>query len=87
MEDNDLLRILSEELREAKALAQEAKRKADACQIDFQECYSQVQQNKMLIEHCWRTVEQNRELIIITRNQVTDQMDYIRLPWWKRLRF
>jgi hypothetical protein len=71
MEDNELIRIFSEELRETRNLASAAQQHADASMIEARAC--------------WAQVDQLRELVIITRNQVTEEIAYMKLPWWKKM--
>ncbi len=69
--DNELLKILSDELRETRNLVMETRRVADAAEKKT--------------DACWAQVDQLRELVIITRNQVNEELAYLKLPWWKKL--
>jgi hypothetical protein len=69
--DSELLKIFSEELRETKNLALAAQKHADAA----------MEQAKA----SWAQVDQVRELVIIIRNQIQEELAYMKLPWWKKL--
>lgn len=69
--DNELIRIFSEELRETKKLVLETRRLADAA---TKQADAAVQK----ADAAW-------ELVVITRNQVREELAYMRLPWWKKI--
>jgi hypothetical protein len=69
--DNELLRILSEELRETKSLVIETRKIAVAAQ-------STATDAKRHADAAW-------ELVILTRTQVQDELAHLKLPWWKKL--
>ena len=57
---------------ETKKVAEAAeKRAADSAQI--------AQQAKRQADAAW-------ELVVITRNQVQEELRYMKLPWWKKVR-
>ncbi|MEM8564858.1 MAG: hypothetical protein AAGF85_00260 [Bacteroidota bacterium] len=72
--DNDILKILSEKVGETRRLANAAEKKADAA----------IEQAKA----SWAQVDQLRELVLISRNEMQENiayLKYLKLPWWKRL--
>lgn len=76
--DNELLKILSKELRETKNLVVETRkmvietrRSADAAQQTANEAARKA-------DAAW-------EQVIITRNKFEEELRYMRLPWWKKL--
>lgn len=101
--DSDLLKILSEELRETRNLAVAAQQKADAAWAQVEINRAQMELNREQVELNREQVEINREyigvtaanlvaqtndlreLIIITRNQIKDDLAELRRPWWKKL--
>ncbi|MEX2592995.1 MAG: hypothetical protein WD426_09470 [Anditalea sp.] len=69
--DNELIRIFSEELRETKKLVVETSRMADAATKGADAAMKKA-------DAAW-------ELVIITRNQVQEEIAYLKLPWWKKV--
>ena len=69
--DNELIRIFSEELRETKKLVAETKRMADAAAKQADAAMSKA-------DAAW-------ELVVITRNQVNEEIAHLKLPWWKKV--
>ena len=69
--DNELIRIFSEELRETKKLVAETRRMADAAS-------KQADAAVRKADAAW-------EMVVITRNQVKEELTYMRLPWWKKI--
>ena len=72
--DNDILKLLNQEVIETKKLANEAKRHADAAWEGVKELRLQTTE----IRH---QTEGIRELVIITRNEMLLRTR----PWWKKL--
>lgn len=68
--DNDLLKILSEELRETKRLAIAAEKTASSAEETAKAAMKKA-------DAAW-------ELVIITRNQATEELAYLRKPLWKK---
>jgi hypothetical protein len=68
--DNELIRIFSEELRETKRLVVETRRMADAA---VKEADAAMKKS----DAAW-------ELVIIIRNQVKEEIAYLKLPLWKK---
>lgn len=64
--DNELIRIFSEELRETKKLVAESRRMADAAS-------KQADAAVRKANAAW-------ELVVITRNQVQEELTYMKLP-------
>lgn len=64
--DNELIRIFSEELRETKKLVAETRRMADAAS-------KQADAAVRKADAAW-------ELVVITRNQVQEELTYMKLP-------
>ena len=69
--DNELIRISLEALRETRKLVAETRRMADAA---TKQADAAVQK----ADAAW-------ELVVITRNQVKEELAYMKLPWWKRI--
>ena len=69
--DADLLKTLSEGLIETKNLVLETRRMADAA-------WEEAKQSKKQSDATW-------ELVIMTRNQIQEELKYLKLPWWKKL--
>ena len=69
--DSELLKILSDGLRETKMLVIETRRMAD-------ETRSMAIDARRKADAAW-------ELVVITRNQVKEELHYLKLPWWKKL--
>ncbi|MEQ8302670.1 MAG: hypothetical protein RIB47_04705 [Cyclobacteriaceae bacterium] len=69
--DNDLLKILSEELRGTKTLVTETRKIALAAEQTALE-------SKRQADAAW-------ELVMITRNQVQEEIAHLKMPWWKKL--
>lgn len=69
--DNELIRIFSEELRETKKLVVETSRMADAAMKEADAAMKKA-------DAAW-------ELVIITRNQVKEEIAYLKLPLWKKI--
>jgi hypothetical protein len=68
--DQELLRIFSEELRETRKMASETKRLADAAMKQANASWSKA-------ESAW-------EMVIMTRNQIQEDLRKVKLPWWRR---
>ena len=68
---NELIKIFSEELRETKKLVAETRRMADAAS-------KQADAAVQKADAAW-------ELVVITRNQVKEELAYMKLPWWKKI--
>ncbi len=69
--DNELIKIFSEELRETKKLVAETMRMADAATKQADAAMSKA-------DAAW-------ELVVITRNQVQEEISHLKLPWWKKV--
>lgn len=76
--DNDILRILSEELRETKNLVKETRQIAVETRNMAIAAESSASEAKRQADAAW-------ELVIITRNQVQQELAHLKLPWWKKL--
>jgi len=68
--DNDLLKILSEELRETKKLVLETNRLANAAENTARAAEKKA-------DAAW-------ELVVITREQVKEELAYMKRPFWKK---
>ncbi len=64
------IEVISEDLRETKRLANAAEKTADAAM--------------KRADAAWASVDQLKELVIMTRNQYQEEMAYLRRPFWKR---
>ena len=62
--DIELLKILSDELRETRLMVIETRRTADAAQ---------------------RRADASWEFVIMTKNQLEEQLRILKLPWWRKL--
>ena len=69
--DNELIRIFSEELRETKKMVAETRRMADAATKQAEAAMSKA-------DAAWK-------LVVITRNQVKEEIAHLKLPWWKKV--
>jgi hypothetical protein len=69
MED-DIPKILSEELRETRRLANAAEKTAVAAEATAREAMGKA-------DAAW-------EMVMITRNQVKEELDYLKKPLWKK---
>lgn len=69
--DAELLKILSEELRETKNMVIETRRMADAAMKQANASWSKA-------ESAW-------EFVIMTRNQIQEDLQKVKLPWWRKL--
>jgi hypothetical protein len=69
MED-DIPKILSEELRETRRLANAAEKTAMATEATAREAMGKA-------DAAW-------EMVMITRNQVKEELDYLKKPLWKK---
>jgi hypothetical protein len=69
--DSEILRILSEELRETKNLVAEARVLSEQAKIEAAAAVKKA-------DAAW-------ELVIITRNQVLEELRYMKLPLWRKL--
>ena len=76
--DSELLKILSAELRETKNLVLETRRIADAAEKKADAAWEEAKQSKKQSDAAW-------ELVIMIRNQIREELKYLKLPWWKKL--
>jgi uncharacterized membrane protein YqiK len=83
--DSDLLKILSEELRETRALARAAEKHADAAMLEAKAAMQEAKASEQQAVAAVKKADASWELVIITRNQVKEELAYLRLPWWKKL--
>jgi hypothetical protein len=75
--DKELIRIFSEELRETKKLVVETSRMADAAVKEADAAMKKADAAMLKADAAW-------ELVIITRNQVKEEIAYLKLPLWKK---
>ena len=76
--DSELLRILSEEIRETRNLTIETRKQTE-------EIRKQVELSKIEAAAAVKKADAAWELVIMTRNQIKEELAYMRLPWWKKL--
>ena len=76
--DNDLIRIFSEELRETKKMVAETRRMADSAERRADAAMKQADAAMSKADAAW-------ELVVITRNQVKEEIAHLKLPWWKKI--
>lgn len=76
--DNDLQRILSEELRETKNLVIETRKIAIAAEENARSSGKTASEAKRQADAAW-------ELVNLTRNQVQEELAHLKLAWWKKL--
>ena len=69
--DSELLKILSEEIRETRNLTIETRKMTD--------------ETRQLAREAKKSADAAWELVIITRNQVQEDLRYLWLPWWRKL--
>jgi hypothetical protein len=72
----EILKILSEELGETKNLVVETRRMADAAEKKADAAMKEALAAEKKSDAAW-------ELVVMTRNQIQEEMRYLRLPWWK----
>jgi hypothetical protein len=75
--DDDILKILSEELRETKKLVIQATRTADAAEKTAMAAEATAREAMGKADAAW-------EMVMITRNQVKEELDYLKKPLWKK---
>lgn len=83
--DADLLKILSEELRETKNLVMETRRMADAAWEEAKQSQRQSVAAEKKADAVEKKADAAWELVIMTRNQIQEELKYLKLPWWKKL--
>ena len=83
--DNELIRIFSEELRETKKMVVETRRMADAAWEEVATSKKQVDAATKQADAAMRKADAAWELVVITRNQVKEELAYMKLPWWKKI--
>ena len=76
--DNELIRIFSEELRETKKMVAETRRMADAAVRQADAATRNAEAAMSKADAAW-------ELVVITRNQVREEIAHLKLPWWKKV--
>jgi hypothetical protein len=76
--DADLLKILSEELRETRNMVLETRRMADEAQRKADAAQQTANASVRKADAAW-------EFVIMTRNQIQEELRYMKLPWWKKL--
>lgn len=83
--DNELIRIFSEELRETKKMVVETRRMADAAWEEVATSKKQADAAIKQADAAMRKADAAWELVLITRNQVKEELAYMKLPWWKKI--
>ena len=69
--DNELLKIFSDELREIRYMTAETRRMADAAVKNA--------------DAAMKRADASWELVIITRNQFREDLQKVKLPWWRKI--
>ena len=69
--DSEIIKILSEEVRETRNLVIETRAMAVAAQREA--------------DAAMKRADASWELVIITRNQVQEELAYLKLPWWRKV--
>ncbi len=75
--DRERLKTFSEELRETRLLARAAEKHAGAA---ARQAEAAMIEAKAAGDHARASWE-----VVITRNQVREEIAYLMLPWWKKL--
>ena len=83
--DNERIRIFSEELRKTKKMVVETRRMADAAWEEVATSKKQADAASKQADAAMRKADAAWELVVITRNQVKEELAYMRLPWWKKI--
>ena len=81
----ELLKIFSEELRETKNFVLETRRMADASEKKADAAWEEIKQSKKQSVASEKKADAAWELVIMTRNQIQEELKYLKLPWWKKL--
>ena len=86
--DNEIIKLINQEIMETKRMANEIRRQADITQRQADAAHRQadaahIQANaaQKKADAAWEGVNQLRELVIITRNEMLLRTR----PWWKKL--
>lgn len=69
--DAEIIKILSEELRETRNMARETR--------------DMALETRRMADAAQRKADAAWEVVIITRNEVKEDLRYLRLPWWRKL--
>lgn len=90
--DAEILKILSEELRETRMMVIETRSMAEAAQKTAVEA---IKSADAAINSAGAAIKSADaaakradaawELVVMTRNQIREELSYMRLPWWKKL--
>lgn len=83
--DSELLRTLSEEIRETRNLIIETIKQTEETRKQTDEIRKQVELAKIEASASVKKADAAWELVIMTRNQIKEELAYMRLPWWKKL--
>ncbi len=83
--DPELLRILSEEIQETRNLTIETRKQVEETRKQVEESRKQVELAKVEAAASVKKADAAWELVIMTRNQIKEELAYMRLPWWKKL--
>jgi predicted nucleic acid-binding Zn-ribbon protein len=76
--DSELLKILSEEIRETRNLTIETRKQVEETKRLADKAEKQADAAMKKADAAW-------ELVVMTRNQIKEELAYMRLPWWKKL--
>ena len=79
--DNEIIKLINQEIIETKRLAKEIRRQADVAQRQADAAHKQADAAQKKADAAWEGVNQLRELVIITRNEMLLRTR----PWWKKL--
>lgn len=83
--DNELIKIFSEGLRETKKLVVETRRMADAMWEEVATSKKQADAAMKEAGAAMRKADAAWELVVMTRNQIKEEIAYMKLPWWKKI--
>lgn len=79
--DNEIIKLINQEIMETKRMANEIRRQADAAHKQADAAHIQANAAQKKADAAWEGVNQLRELVIITRNEMLLRTR----PWWKKL--
>ena len=79
--DNEIIKLINQEIMETKRMANEIRRQADAAHKQADAAHIQANAAQKKADAAWEGVNQLRELVVITRNEMLLRTR----PWWKKL--
>lgn len=94
-----MLRIISEEIRETRNLTLETRRMTEETRRMADETRQMADETRHMVDelrvgnqiareearNAAKKADAAWELVVMTRNEVNENIAYLRLPWWKKL--